>query len=87
MTKRLNSKHKVDRRLKLTYGEDQKALSILELMDQANMVNQNKVNLQITEFSYKLSKSLKLTTVTLMKDNLETFIKKLLCLKVIRVKT
>ena len=38
MTKRLNSKHKVDRRLKVTFGEDQKAHLIQERILQDNMV-------------------------------------------------
>ena len=86
MTKRINSKHKVDRRLRLTYGEDLKAHSTKERTDQVSMVKLNKVNLQTTVFNYKQNKNLKLIMETLMRDSLEIFIKRLLCLKEIPVK-
>ena len=57
MTKRLNSKHKVDRRLKVNLWGRPKSHLIQELMDQDNMVRQKLQNLQIMEFSYKLNKN------------------------------
>ena len=57
MTKRLNSKHKVDRRLKVNLWGRPKARLIQEPMDQDNMVKRKLQNLLITEFSYKLNKN------------------------------
>ena len=57
MTKRLNSKHKIDRRLKVTFGEDQKALSIKEHTLQDNTDNLKMQNYQTTELNFKLSKN------------------------------
>ena len=44
MTKRLKSKHKVDRRLKANLGEDPKARLTQELILQVNMVKKRKTN-------------------------------------------
>ena len=57
MTKRLKSKHKVDRRLKQIFGDDQKVHSILEHTRQANMDKIKKANPQTMEFNYKLNKN------------------------------
>ena len=81
MTKRLNSKHKVDRRLKVNLWGRPKSPFNTRAYGPGQHGQSNKVSRQIMEFSYKLSKNLKLTMVTLMKDNLEIFIKKLSMLK------
>ena len=86
MTKRINSKHKVDRRLKVNLWGRPKSPFNKRAYDQVSMVKLNKVNLQTTVFNYKQNKSLKLIMETLMKDSLEIFIKRLLCLKEIPVK-
>ena len=52
MTKRLNSKHKVDRRLKVNFGEDLKVLLTQELMDLVNMV---KLKLQTIRLWYSVT--------------------------------
>ena len=57
MTKRLNSKHKVDRRLKVNLWGRPKVLLILGLMDQANMVKQDLQNHLTMEFNYRLNKT------------------------------
>jgi len=57
MTKRLNSKHKVDRRLKVNFGADLRALLIKEPMDQVSMVKQRPLSLQIMVFNYKLNRN------------------------------
>ena len=59
MTKRLNSKHKVDRRLKVNFGADQKVLLILELMGQDNMDKQKHLNHLTMEFSLQAKQKLK----------------------------
>ena len=77
MTKRLKSKHKVDRRLKANLWGRPKVHLILEHILPDNMVKIKKVNLPIMVFSYKLNKNLKHITGILMRDNFETFIEKL----------
>ena len=48
MTRRLASKHKVDRRLRLIYGEDQKVHLTQEIFHQVNMENQEEQEHQTT---------------------------------------
>ena len=57
MTKRIKAKHKVDRRLKLIYGGNQKAHLIPETILQDNMVKTKKENPQIMVFSLMLNKN------------------------------
>jgi len=57
MTKRISSKHKIDRRLKINYGVDPRAHSIKETMDQDNTVRVEKANLLIMVFSYRQNKN------------------------------
>ena len=57
MTKRLNSKHKVDRRLKANLGEDLRVHLIKEIIDPDNTAKVEKANFLITELSYKLNKN------------------------------
>ena len=59
MTKRLKSKHKVDRRLKANIWGRPKVHLILELILQDNMVKIKKVNQLTMEFNYKQNKKLK----------------------------
>ena len=87
MTKRLNSKHKVDRRLKVNLWGRPKSPFNTRAYGPGQHGQTKTSNPQITEFSYKLNKNYKLTTGILMKSNLEIFIKKQLCLKEILVKT
>ena len=57
MTKRLKSKHKVDRRLKANIWGRPKSHSTLEPTLQGNTVKIKKVNLQIMEYNFRLSKN------------------------------
>ena len=57
MTKRLSSKHKVDRRLKVNLWGRPKVLLIKGIMVQDNTDKVEKENLLIMEFSYKLNKN------------------------------
>ena len=57
MTKRLNSKHKVDRRLKANLWGRPKSPLIKEPMDQVSMVKQRPLSLQIMVFNYKLNRN------------------------------
>ena len=57
MTKRLNSKHKVDRRLKVNLWGRPKSPFNKRDYGQVNMAKVEKANLQIMEFSYKLNKN------------------------------
>ena len=59
MTKRLKSKHKVDRRLKANIGVDQRVHLTLELTLQVNTVKIKKENQLITEFSLQAKQKLK----------------------------
>ena len=86
MTKRLNSKHKVDRRLKVNLWGRPKSPFNKRAYGLGHMVKQNHQNLLIMEFSYKLNKNLKHTMEILMRDNLEIFTKRHQCSKVIQVK-
>ena len=57
MTKRLTSKHKVDRRLKSTCGEDPKVHSTLEIIHQVNMESHEGGKYQIMAHNWKLNKN------------------------------
>ena len=57
MTKRLKSKHKVDRRLKANIWGRPKSPFNSRAYPPGNMVKTKKVNRQITEFNYKLNKT------------------------------
>ena len=87
MTKRLNSKHKVDRRLKVNLWGRPKSPLIKELMVQDNMDKQDRANHLIMVFNFKLNKSLKLIMEILTRDNLEISIKKRQCLEETQEKT
>tara|TARA_Y100000768_G_scaffold234962_1_gene177645 strand:+ start:116 stop:310 length:195 start_codon:yes stop_codon:yes gene_type:complete len=60
MTKRLKSKHKVDRRLKANLWGRPKSLSTQEHILPGSTGRARKENQQIMEFNYKLNKSLRL---------------------------
>ena len=87
MTKRLNSKHKVDRRLKVNlWGRPKSPFNTRAYgPGQHGQARQGKPS----DYGIQLQAKQKLKAYygTLTKDNLETFIKKQLCLKVILVKT
>ena len=57
MTKRISSKHKIDRRLKINLWGRPKSPSIKEIMDLDNMAKVEKGSPLITVFSYKLNKN------------------------------
>ena len=57
MTKRLNSKHKVDRRLKVNLWGRPKSPFNTRAYGPGNMVRPEHRNRQIMEFSYKLNKN------------------------------
>ena len=86
MTKRLNSKHKVDRRLKANlWGRPKSPFNKRDYgPGQHGQGRKGKLSDYGTQL--QASKNLKLIMEILTKDNLEIFIKKLLCLKVILVK-
>ena len=86
MTKRLNSKHKVDRRLKVNlWGRPKSPFNKRDYgpgqHGQGRKGKPSDYGIQL-----QAKQKLKATTVILTKDSLEIFIKKLLCLKVILVK-
>ena len=76
MTKRLKSKHKVDRRLKANIWGRPKSPFNSRAYPPGQHGQNKKVNRRIMEFSSKLSKNLKPTMEILMKDNLGIFIEK-----------
>ena len=57
MTKRLNSKHKVDRRLKVNLWGRPKSPFNTRAYGPGQQVKQEHLSLQIMVFSYKLSKN------------------------------
>ena len=57
MTKRLNSKHKVDRRLKVNLWGRPRVRLILEPMDQVNMDKLNHLSPLIMVFNFKLNRN------------------------------
>ena len=79
MTKRLNSKHKVDRRLKVNLCGRPKSPFNKRAYGQDNMDKQDRANLLIMVFNFKLNKSLKLIMEILMRDNLGISTKKRQC--------
>ena len=87
MTKRLNSKHKVDRRLKVNLWGRPKSPFNKRAYGPGQHGQSKPANRLIMVFNYKLNKNLKLTMEILMRDNLEIYIKKPQCLKVTQVKT
>ena len=76
MTKRLKSKHKVDRRLKANIWGRPKSPFNSRAYPPGQHGQDRKGNQQTMEFNYKLNKNLKLIMEILMKDNLEIFIEK-----------
>ena len=57
MTKRISSKHKIDRRLKINLWGRPKSPFNTRALVQVNMVKLDKGNLQTMEFSYRLNKN------------------------------
>ena len=86
MTKRLNSKHKVDRRLKVNlWGRPKSPFNTRAYgPGQHGQTRSSKPSDYGTQLQAK--QKLKAYYGNLMKDNLETFIKKQACLRVILVK-
>ena len=86
MTKRINSKHKVDRRLKVNlWGRPKSPFNKRAYgPGQHGQTKQGKPS----DYGIQLqaNKNLKLIMEILMRDSLEIFIKRLLCLKEILVK-
>ena len=69
MTKRLSSKHKIDRRLGLNLWGRPKSLLIEDPMVLANMVKQEEENLLILEFNWQLNKSSKNIMAISLRNN------------------
>ena len=86
MTKRIRAKHKVDRRLKLTYGENPR-VHLNQKLSTWSAWSNKKENLLIMVFNYMPNKNLNHTTEILMKDNLEMFIGLQLKKRVTQLKT
>ena len=76
MTKRLKSKHKVDRRLKANIWGRPKSPFNSRAYPLVSTVKTKKANQQITEYSYKQSKNSKHIMEILMNANLETLTEK-----------
>ena len=77
MTKRLKSKHKVDRRLRANLWGRPKSPFNVRAYPPGQHGQIKKGNQQTMVFNCKQNKNSKLTMVILMKDNLEIFIEKL----------
>ena len=77
MTKRLKSKHKVDRRLKANIWGRPKSPFNPRAYPPGQHGQNKKGKRQIMEYNFRQNKSLKPTMGISMKDNLEIFIEKL----------
>ena len=79
MTKRLNSKHKVDRRLNVNlWGRPKSPFNSRAYPPGQHGQSRSLKNPQIMEFSLRLNKNLNHIMEILMRDSLEIYTKKLL---------